>query len=107
MPTEPSSNVKFEIGHVWFIDIVGYSKLLITDQSERLQRLKEIVWGTEYFPADSSRRQITAATDWRWWGSGVWQQSGAPVMLSYGALKLFPSGTRSAAIRAWSKSSRC
>ena len=49
MPTEPSSNVKFEIGHVLFIDIVGYSKLLITDQSERLQRQKEILWGTEQF----------------------------------------------------------
>jgi hypothetical protein len=49
MPTEASSNVKFEIGHVLFIDIVGYSKLLITDQSERLQRLKEMVWGTEQF----------------------------------------------------------
>jgi hypothetical protein len=49
MPTEASSNVKFEIGHVLFIDIVGYSKLLITDQSELLQRLKEIVWGTEQF----------------------------------------------------------
>jgi hypothetical protein len=49
MPIEASSNVKFEIGHVLFIDIVGYSKLLITDQSERLQRLKEIVWGTEQF----------------------------------------------------------
>ena len=49
MPTEPSSEVKFEIGHVLFIDIVGYSKLLITDQSERLQMLKEIVWGTEQF----------------------------------------------------------
>ena len=48
-PPEPSSNVKFEIGHVLFIDIVGYSKLLITDQSERLQKLKEIVWGTEQF----------------------------------------------------------
>jgi serine/threonine-protein kinase len=41
--------VKLEIGHVLFIDIVGYSKLLITDQSERLQKLKEIVWGTEQF----------------------------------------------------------
>src|SRR5258705_2253111 len=48
-PTEPSSDVKFEIGHVLFIDIVGYSKLLITEQSERLQKLKEIVWGTEQF----------------------------------------------------------
>ena len=28
MPSEHSSDVKFEIGHVLFIDIVGYSKLL-------------------------------------------------------------------------------
>ena len=47
MPTEQSSNVKFEIGHVLFIDIAGYSKLLITDQSEQLQTLKQIVRGTE------------------------------------------------------------
>src|SRR6267142_4590180 len=49
MPSEHSSDVKFEIGHVLFIDIVGYSKLLITEQSERLQTLKEIVRGTEQF----------------------------------------------------------
>src|SRR4029077_13495587 len=48
-PTASSSDVKFEIGHVLFIDIVGYSKLLITDQSELLQKLKEIVRGTEQF----------------------------------------------------------
>src|SRR5919198_6208114 len=47
MPTEHSSDVKFEIGHVLFIDIVGYSKLLINEQSERIQKLKEIVRGTE------------------------------------------------------------
>jgi tetratricopeptide (TPR) repeat protein len=44
------SELKFEIGHVLFIDIVGYSKLLITEQSEQLQKLKEIVRGTEQFP---------------------------------------------------------
>ena len=49
MSTEPSSEVKFEIGHVLFIDIVGYSKLLINEQSEQLERLKEIVRGTEQF----------------------------------------------------------
>ncbi len=32
-----------------FIDIVGYSKLLITEQSEQLQTLKEIVRATEQF----------------------------------------------------------
>src|SRR5437588_9621025 len=49
MPPEHSSDVKFEIGHVLFIDIVGYSKLLITEQSEQIQKLKEIVRGTEQF----------------------------------------------------------
>src|ERR1700738_3300493 len=49
MPSEPSSDVKFEIGHVLFIDSVGYSKGLITEQSDLLQKLKEIVRGTEQF----------------------------------------------------------
>ncbi len=42
-PSEP----KFEIGHVLFIDIVGYSKLLINEQSDQLQKLKETVRGSE------------------------------------------------------------
>src|SRR2546423_12210464 len=41
------SEVKFEIGHVLFIDIVGYSNLLINEQSEQIQKLKLIVRGTE------------------------------------------------------------
>src|SRR6266436_6126305 len=49
MPSEHSSEVKFEIGHVLFIDIVGYSKLLINEQSDQLQKLKQIVRGTERF----------------------------------------------------------
>src|SRR5437660_2086754 len=49
MPAESSSEVKFEIGHVLFIDIVGYSKLLINQQSDQMQKLREIVRGTEQF----------------------------------------------------------
>src|SRR5207248_11578227 len=49
MASASSSGVKLEIGHVLFIDIVGYSKLLITEQREQLQTLKEIVRGTEQF----------------------------------------------------------
>src|SRR6476620_2424775 len=49
MPSEQPSDVKFEIGHVLFIDIVGYSKLLINQQSEQLETLKSIVRGTEQF----------------------------------------------------------
>jgi len=49
MPSERSSDVKFEIGHVLFIDIVGYSKLLINEQSEQIETLRKIVRGTEQF----------------------------------------------------------
>src|ERR1700687_4125336 len=40
-----TSELKFEIGHVLFIDIVGYSKLLISEQSEQSQKVKEIARG--------------------------------------------------------------
>src|SRR5947208_2444104 len=47
MPSDAPSEVKFQIGHVLFIDIVAYSKLLINEQSEQIQKLKTIVRGTE------------------------------------------------------------
>ena len=47
MPDEQKTKLRLEIGHVLFIDIVGYSKLLITEQSDQLQTLKAIVRGTE------------------------------------------------------------
>src|ERR1700719_1678169 len=56
MPSE--ADVKFEIGHVLFIDIVGYSKLLIHEQSERLQRLREIARGTEQFRAAQAEGKL-------------------------------------------------
>src|SRR5437899_10168630 len=49
MASVSASDVKLEIGHVLFIDIVGYSKLLITEQSEQMQKLREIVRATEKF----------------------------------------------------------
>ena len=49
MSPESASDVKLEIGHVLFIYIVGYSKLLIHEQAEQLQKLREIVRATEQF----------------------------------------------------------
>jgi len=46
---EVKPEIRLEIGHVLFIDIVDYSKLLITEQSEQIQKLKQIVRGTEQF----------------------------------------------------------
>src|SRR6516162_3426566 len=51
MPSDTASKVKLEIGHVLFIDIVGYSQLLITQQSEHLETLRRIVRGTAQFRA--------------------------------------------------------
>src|SRR6516165_5246196 len=58
MASGHSSDVKFEIGHVLFIDIVGYSKLLINEQSKQLQKLKEIVRGTEQFRIAESEGKL-------------------------------------------------
>src|SRR5215510_12905033 len=49
MTTHSESDLQFESGHVLFIDIAGYSKLLINEQSELIRQLKEVVRGTEQF----------------------------------------------------------
>jgi serine/threonine-protein kinase len=58
IPSEQSSDVKFEIGHVLFVDIVGYSKLLITEQTERLEKLKQLVRGTDQFRAAEAEGKL-------------------------------------------------
>ncbi|HWX15079.1 MAG TPA: tetratricopeptide repeat protein [Chthoniobacterales bacterium] len=58
MSTDNGPEVKFEIGHVLFIDIVGYSKLLINQQSEQIQKLKEIVRGTEQVRLAEAERKL-------------------------------------------------
>ncbi|MEY2440505.1 MAG: hypothetical protein QOI34_1890, partial [Verrucomicrobiota bacterium] len=49
--TESDSDRQLEIAHVLFIDIVGYSKLLTSDQRERQRELNAIVRETEPFRA--------------------------------------------------------
>ena len=50
--------MKFEIGHVLFIDIVGYTKLLIHEQTEQLEQLREIARATESFRAAQSESKL-------------------------------------------------
>src|SRR5213595_4204078 len=58
-----SDKARLEIGHVLFIDIVGYSKLLLKQQSELLGELNEIVSGTnEFREADSAGKLIRLPT---------------------------------------------
>src|SRR5437870_5538284 len=58
MSPDTSSEVKLEIGHVLFIDVVGYSQLLITQQSEHLETLRKIVRGTAQFQAAEAEGKL-------------------------------------------------
>src|SRR5262249_26217015 len=49
MPSDSGPDVELEIGHVLFIDIVGYSRLLIHEQTEQLDKLRSIARATEQF----------------------------------------------------------
>ena len=63
MSTEVKKEIELEIAYVLFIDIVGYSKLLIDQQRRLLELLNEIVRGTEQFrKAEASHRLITIPT---------------------------------------------
>ncbi len=44
--SDAGSRIRLEIGHVLFIDLVGYSKLLIEEQKKRLRQLTDIVLAT-------------------------------------------------------------
>jgi class 3 adenylate cyclase len=49
MGDEQKPKLRLEIAHVLFIDIVGYSKLRTNEQSGQMEKLREIVRGTEQF----------------------------------------------------------
>src|SRR6201987_6400536 len=58
MTAQNYSELKFEIGHVLFIDIVRFSTLLINQQSEQLETLKRIVRGTEQFRTAEAKGEL-------------------------------------------------
>jgi class 3 adenylate cyclase len=47
MAANADANVQLEIGHVLFMDVVGYSKLLLDEQRELQQHLTQMVRNTE------------------------------------------------------------
>jgi TolB-like protein/class 3 adenylate cyclase/Flp pilus assembly protein TadD len=60
---ESKPDLHLEIAHVLFMDVVGYSKLLINDQSEILEQLNRVVRDTSQFrEADAAGKLIRLAT---------------------------------------------
>src|SRR5260370_16077974 len=63
MASEVKKEIALEIAHVLFIDIVGYSKLLMNEQRALLDTLNQIVRGTDEFAsAEGASRLIKVPT---------------------------------------------
>src|SRR5436305_10378333 len=63
MAAEVKKEIELEIAHVLFVDIVGYSKLLIDERRRLLELLKRIVREAEHFRgAEANGRLITVPT---------------------------------------------
>jgi len=58
MNAELESDAQLEIGHVLFMDIVGFSKLLVDEQSDVSNRLNQIVRSTEQFRAAEAANKL-------------------------------------------------
>jgi len=59
MSAELKPDLRLEIAHVLFIDIVDYSKLLINEQRESLEELNQVVRGTDAFRAAEAAGKLT------------------------------------------------
>ncbi len=58
-PEHPETEVQLEIGHVLFIDIVGYSRVVIDDQRALQQQLNDVVRNTDAFRAAEAAGKLT------------------------------------------------
>jgi TolB-like protein/class 3 adenylate cyclase/Flp pilus assembly protein TadD len=59
MPAEIKKEIALEIAHVLFIDIVGYSKLSISDQHAAVEELTRIVRASEQFQRAEAASRLT------------------------------------------------
>jgi adenylate cyclase len=58
MTVDSATNAQLEIGHVLFMDIVGYSKLLLDEQRELQEQLTQIVRNSEQVRAGESAGKL-------------------------------------------------
>src|SRR5438128_2448793 len=58
MATKPKSDPHLAIGHVLFLDVVGYSKLLVNEQREVVQQLNQLVRKTGQFRKSEARGKL-------------------------------------------------
>jgi TolB-like protein/class 3 adenylate cyclase/Tfp pilus assembly protein PilF len=59
MSSVEEPHLHLEVGHILFLDIVGYSKLLADEQKELVQELNQLVRETEQFRAAEGEGKLT------------------------------------------------
>jgi TolB-like protein len=59
MSSELKPHLHLEVGHILFLDIVGYSKLLADEQKDLVQELNQIVRETKQFQAAEAEGKLT------------------------------------------------
>ncbi len=63
MPAMQESHLHLETAHILFLDVVGYSRLLVNEQREVLQQLNEVVRGARQFrQSNTAGKLIRIAT---------------------------------------------
>src|SRR5438270_9815585 len=58
MPAMQESHLHLEIAHVLFMDVVGYSKLLVNEQREIMQQLNQLVRKTAQFQTSEANSKL-------------------------------------------------
>ena len=58
MPTAQEPHLHLEIAHVLFMDVVGYSKLLVNEQREMMQQLNQLVRKTAQFQTSEATGKL-------------------------------------------------
>ena len=62
MAPDSENNLRLQIGHVLFLDLVGYSKLLIDEQKEHMRRLTDIVLATSQVAKSTNEQLVRLPT---------------------------------------------
>src|SRR5438445_3739715 len=93
MPIEIKNEIQLEIAHVLFIDIVGYSKLSISDQHARVEELNRIVRASQEFQRAEAASRLTSIPTGDGMALAFYTSPEAPAQCAVeisGALKEYP-----------------
>ncbi len=93
MPIQIKNEIQLEIAHVLFIDIVGYSKLSISDQHARVEELNRIVRASQEFQRAEAASRLTSIPTGDGMALAFYTSPEAPAQCAVeisGALKEYP-----------------